>query len=353
MGKNKNKENIAPAKGGAAPTQVRCRWTDQDDEILLHVLSSEKAAGNQSESGWKKTVWNAAAAALAEEGIVKTPVKTADKVQDHFQNLYTLSILKQSQLKKEYSEIRQMTTSVSGFGWDDGVKRVIATEAVWKAKIEAKPSYQRWQNKTFIHYDTMSYLVEGIIATGAGAFNPGHTPRSSPPQSEHSASRNSTPAPEEVEGICGANSEPGCFQFPALDLAVRVAAVQDVSDQCFIDTPSSDPKAPPCRLGFACTGVCLPLKKKSRKSKGDKKNESLDNIGNALLSIGEAMNDSQEIDYQSKAIKMLEAEDVLSDEDMVQVFMIFSKDPNIAKMYCTIKHASLHTMYVSELLDNL
>ncbi|KAF6755254.1 hypothetical protein DFP72DRAFT_1067957 [Ephemerocybe angulata] len=326
MGKNKNKENIAPAKGGAAPTQVRCRWTDQDDEILLRVLSSEKAAGNQSESGWKKTVWNVAAAALAEEGIVKTPVKTADKVQDHFQN-------------------------------DDGVKRIIATEAVWKAKIEAKPSYQRWQNKSFIHYDTMSYLVEGIIATGAGAFNPGHTPHSSPPQSEHSASRNSTPAPEEVEvprresveptqSQAASNSQPSTSQSESQPSRTSATNVLSTPPRATRKRHRADSDSP------APESVSR-SKKKSRKSKGDKKNESLDNIGNALLSIGEAMNDSQEIDYQSKAIKMLEAEDVLSDEDMVQVFMIFSKDPNIAKTYCTIKRASLRTMYVSELLDNL
>lgn len=56
---------------------------------MLRVLESEKAAGNQSESGWKSQVWTEVGAALAREGTNNDPPKTAGKCEDHFANVRT------------------------------------------------------------------------------------------------------------------------------------------------------------------------------------------------------------------------------------------------------------------------
>lgn len=39
----------------------------------------------------------------------------------------------------------------------------------------------QWKNTPFPLYDEMSYLVDGVVATGAGAFHAGETPRSGEP----------------------------------------------------------------------------------------------------------------------------------------------------------------------------
>lgn len=60
--------------------------------------------------------------------------------------------------------------------------------------LQNKPKLSKWQKKTFPHYDVMMYLVDGIIATGAGAFNPGETPSSSPARkTDANTSRSTTP----------------------------------------------------------------------------------------------------------------------------------------------------------------
>ncbi|KIL55164.1 hypothetical protein M378DRAFT_42800, partial [Amanita muscaria Koide BX008] len=115
----------------------RCSWTLDDDKILLDVLREQKVAGNQSESGWKPQVWTAVAQALKDRGKEKV-----DKLQH-----------------------------LSGFGWDNEKKLVTATEAVWEAYLAAHPKAARWRKTSFPLYDKMYFLVDGIIATGAGAFH--------------------------------------------------------------------------------------------------------------------------------------------------------------------------------------
>lgn len=46
-----------------------------------------------------------------------------------------------SQMKTDFRLIKELLGapgggSASGFGWDDGTKKVVATEAVWAAKIK-------------------------------------------------------------------------------------------------------------------------------------------------------------------------------------------------------------------------
>ncbi|KIL59134.1 hypothetical protein M378DRAFT_56114, partial [Amanita muscaria Koide BX008] len=130
-------------------------WTLDDDKILLDVLREQKVAGNQSESGWKPQVWTAVAQALKDRGKESKGEKTATKCQDHFSNL-----------KKNYKEVDKLQ-HLSGFGWDNEKKLVTATEAVWEAYL----AVTRWRKTSFPLYDEMYFLVDGIIATGAGGFH--------------------------------------------------------------------------------------------------------------------------------------------------------------------------------------
>jgi hypothetical protein len=66
---------------------AKCNWDANDDDILLRVLRAEKEKGNQADSGWKKVVWTAAAAALEASGSKKGGKKTAIKCHHHFGNV--------------------------------------------------------------------------------------------------------------------------------------------------------------------------------------------------------------------------------------------------------------------------
>ena len=89
--KGTNKENTSPTgTNNTLAVPKRCQWPDADNGILINRLKVEKAAGNQSESGWKKTVWVACAADLAKDGVSKYPVKTWEKCRDHFGNVCIL-----------------------------------------------------------------------------------------------------------------------------------------------------------------------------------------------------------------------------------------------------------------------
>jgi Myb/SANT-like DNA-binding domain len=68
-------------------TSLRCVWTDEDDAILVEVLTKQKRLGNSSDNGFKKTVWVAAAATLAAESPKNDPPKVASKCQDHWGNV--------------------------------------------------------------------------------------------------------------------------------------------------------------------------------------------------------------------------------------------------------------------------
>jgi len=65
----------------------RCRWSTQDDRTLIDILLKQKASGNQSQSGWKATVWSTVAAELKKDSADDRVEKTAAKCSDHYSNV--------------------------------------------------------------------------------------------------------------------------------------------------------------------------------------------------------------------------------------------------------------------------
>jgi len=163
---------------------TRCSWSAADDAIVLRVLREQKDAGNQSGSGWKKTVWNLVAETLENEGIPNGPLKTATKCADHYCNL-----------KANFLVVKEIR-GASGFGWDEGTKTCVATDEVWDVYIQCHKKAAHWRNTPFPLYDEMSYLVDGVVATGAGAFHAGETPRSSPTPDRDTEPDDSTQDPD-------------------------------------------------------------------------------------------------------------------------------------------------------------
>ena len=65
----------------------RCRWSAQDDRTLVETLLTQKAAGNQAQSGWKPAVWSAIAAELKKGAVSGQVERTAAKCNDHYSNV--------------------------------------------------------------------------------------------------------------------------------------------------------------------------------------------------------------------------------------------------------------------------
>ncbi|KAJ7085990.1 hypothetical protein B0H15DRAFT_748921, partial [Mycena belliarum] len=125
------------------------------DTKLIDKMRWGKKQGFQSDSGWKPQLWAHCAEALKDS---PGPIKTADKIQDHFGNV-------RKYLKAAFLAVQSLRQQ-SGFGWDDGLKMVTASDEVWAAYLEKRPKVKKWRKSPFPLYDDMLFLVEGIVATG-------------------------------------------------------------------------------------------------------------------------------------------------------------------------------------------
>ncbi|KAF8194055.1 hypothetical protein K438DRAFT_1469004, partial [Mycena galopus ATCC 62051] len=105
---------------------------------LVHKLRECKDLGMQSDSGWKPAVWSACAEVLKDS---QGAEKTADKCQDHYTNL-----------KGAFNAVRKLR-GLSGFGWDDGLKMVTASDEVWELYLATHENARKWRKTRFPLYD--------------------------------------------------------------------------------------------------------------------------------------------------------------------------------------------------------
>ncbi|KAJ7933588.1 hypothetical protein B0H13DRAFT_2306707 [Mycena leptocephala] len=145
-----NKENESPGS-----EKKRCRWNALCDSVFIAQLIAEKAAGNQMDNaGWHQAAWTACSKALKDSeqksGVAK---KSADACQTRW-----------GTLKAQYQLVK-MLRNKSGWGWNDEDKHIV---------INPKSC------KSFPLYDEVAQLVDGAVATGEGAFNPGQAVASAP-----------------------------------------------------------------------------------------------------------------------------------------------------------------------------
>ncbi|KAJ6456818.1 hypothetical protein C8R47DRAFT_1227703 [Mycena vitilis] len=164
MAKKKNKENEEPAGTTTATTgKKRCRWNGETDQIVVMTLLAEKAAGNQTDNaGFHSAAFTACSTAL--EG---TETKSGGAVKSA-----DACLTRWTTLKGQYVLVK-MLRNKSGWGWDDVEKHVVVEDDVWNAFLAINGKIAPWRFKGFPLYDEMSQLVDGAVATGAGAFLPG------------------------------------------------------------------------------------------------------------------------------------------------------------------------------------
>lgn len=142
----------------AKEPRTRVAWTDEEDVILLATLTDQKLAGNQSDSGWKGTVWPVCTNDLKGKGFLdKTPVKC----EQHFANVSAAFFLIPSkltsfQLKDKFKSC-QKARSFSGFGWHPKKKVIVCTdETDWERLIKVC---------AYLYENHCSNLFEYVIFT--------------------------------------------------------------------------------------------------------------------------------------------------------------------------------------------
>ncbi|PIL27222.1 hypothetical protein GSI_10366 [Ganoderma sinense ZZ0214-1] len=135
------------------------QYSSEDDCTLITTLLKQARYSNQSENGFKKQAYLAAANALAGSELVSGgKVKSQQSIQDRFLT--------------EFVVVRTLRGQ-SGFGWDEENSLVMAPEDVWKKYLEAHPEAKKWCKTPFPLYDDICSLVDGTVATGEGAYRPG------------------------------------------------------------------------------------------------------------------------------------------------------------------------------------
>ncbi|KAJ7763295.1 hypothetical protein B0H16DRAFT_1883690 [Mycena metata] len=312
---------MAP-KGDSA----RCQWSDADDAILVEKLRWAKDQGFQSESGWKPQTWVHCVDALKDS---PGPKKTADKIQDHYGHATFLFV--------------QKLRGLSGFGWDDGLKLVTASEDVWTALLAKNSKAKRWRKTPFPLYDDILYLVEGIVATGAGAFHGGGASQTQSTiaftQSTQSASQltqsdsQEEPATQDDTPATPRRSSPGP---DGLNLA-RGSPDNDL-------TPSS-PVRP--RQKRAATSPSSASSRKKRKRNAEAASE----MAGAIERVALALNTVGSPEVRKRAIRLMEDDAEFSDNEEVAVMRLFTKDTAVAQAYIGSRKKTTRTAFIRSILE--
>ncbi|OJT06737.1 hypothetical protein TRAPUB_2409 [Trametes pubescens] len=136
--------------------RVAAHWSNVNDETMVSILEKNKTEGRQANSGWKPGVWTEVSHEL-QGGL--GGVKTVKSCQDRWRTLL-----------KEYNTVHWLVTQVSGFGWDEDLKKVTVTDNVWDDFLKKHTKVTKYRTRGFPLYDCIAALVEGKQATGEQAL---------------------------------------------------------------------------------------------------------------------------------------------------------------------------------------
>ncbi|KAJ7703618.1 hypothetical protein B0H17DRAFT_1127233 [Mycena rosella] len=282
-----------PRKKDSGP---RCIWCDADDAALIRKLRECKDMGMQSESGWKPQVWHLCAECL-KGGAGGT--KTAEKIADHYTN-------------------------------DDGLKMVTASDDVWEVYIESHNKARKWRNTPFPLYDEILYLVDGIIATGAGAFHAGGA----------------------TQTMQSSQSQEPTDTFLETQDDSDMSGAGDMSTETLVQNEDLMPSSPICtpapsrRKRAALSPVESSRKTHKRNAK------AASEIAIALRDVASSLNVVGSPEVRQRAIKMMEEDDEFSDGEEVNVMRLFSRDTAIAQTYIGSSKRTTRTAFICSILDD-
>ncbi|KAJ3754549.1 hypothetical protein EV360DRAFT_86732 [Lentinula raphanica] len=291
------------------------RWTDEDDKVIVQTLLDNQ--GYQSDSGWKSSVWPIVVDALNAKGLNNGPsFKTAGKVADRY-----------GSLKQSYTEVKALR-EMSGFGWDDVEKRVIATEEVWQNLLNVKKlgKYKKWKTKSFPLYDEMAELVDGVIANGEFAFQGGDN---AIPQSDSQTSEGHNDADiEDENGGTSQESESLLAHYTKITASTQRSS------------------ATPTR---SCSISCSSLKKSHGHSSRTTGSQAMVEMTNALHDIADGINDTPR--RQQTAVQLLQDDGDMSEEETIEAMCFLTDNTNVVNTFIGIKDKERRTKFIRRMME--
>ncbi|CAN6448108.1 unnamed protein product [Victoria cruziana] len=138
-------ENL-PTSAHATQDGDRAGWTTSRDQFFINLLLEQTSRGRRTEVGFTKDAWKSIFLAF----------------NKRFNLNYTISQLKSRyrRLKTQYRMIKALR-NLNGFGWDDELKVVTASEDVWEQYISEHPDARNYKSKYFPFYDECAILFDG------------------------------------------------------------------------------------------------------------------------------------------------------------------------------------------------
>ncbi|KAJ7336834.1 hypothetical protein DFH08DRAFT_813149 [Mycena albidolilacea] len=276
--------------------------------------------GLQSDSGFKPQAYHICANAFKDD--TNGAVKTADKWADHF-----------SYLKKSFSVIRKLQEQFS-FRWDDGLKIMTTSDDVWDAYIADQLPL----------YDEILFLVDGIVATGAGAF--------------HAGMAAAGLAQPQVPPI------PDCSQAPAVSQQSQAVIQNDEEEEAgntSIETPiNSDltPSSPVCTPTATSSSRKRPTSSSTPSSPSSPRSccihnaEAASEIAMALHDIAKYLNTMGSPEVCSHAMQMMEEDEGFSSDEELLVMRLFAKDISVAQTYIASTKKSCRITFIHAILED-
>ncbi|KAJ7059779.1 hypothetical protein C8F01DRAFT_1145629 [Mycena amicta] len=317
-------------KDPSKPKAPRCTWSDADDAIMVTTLLWGKENSYQTDSGWKPQVWPFVQTALTNSAGAP---KMAPKCLDHW-----------TTLKKEFNQVRTLR-GLSGFGWDDGLKMVTAADDMWDRYIEFNAWASKWRKTPrFPLYDDILKLVDGIVATGEGAFHAGTSQIST---QTTAASQSSTLDDNDNDDL----TQPSNSSNPATSQVPFTPRTPANRAPVFDD---ANPSSPPVPSSSRKRAASLSPQKPNNGRRNRRRNaDAASDMASALRDVAGALKVTGSPEIRKRAIEILEDDDKFSDNDCVDAMALFEKNIAIAQTYIGSKNKERRTAYLQRHLDSV
>ncbi|KAG1864778.1 hypothetical protein DFJ58DRAFT_714945 [Suillus subalutaceus] len=296
------------------------KWSSGDDAALLDSLKTF-SDGNSADNGtFKYAAFTAAAKALKDSHKSSGGApKTAKSCSRRWGTL------------KANCLVVQKLRELSGFGWDEMRKIVIASDKVWDDYLEAHPEAKVWRSTPFPLYDDIIVLVDGCHATGEGALHIGY--EMSPPWP-------STLLDDEDDVFVGEDVLGGNPESESVDEKVSIP----VSHTPRVPKHGRAPSVSPTSTGVhkKCSNVKL-----TGPAAILGVADALESVATSFTAPTSFLDDVPSTPKRRiNAIQAVCTDASLSSDERAKVVALFTKDVAIADAYTAISDVSLRSMYI-------
>ncbi|KAJ7735178.1 hypothetical protein B0H16DRAFT_1731442 [Mycena metata] len=229
---------------------------------------------------------------------------------------------------------------LSGFGWDEGLKIVTASDDVWAAYLEKHENAKKWRKKPFPLYDDIMFLVDDKVATGAGAF---HAGASQTPSDIFSQSQGSTSTQDDNDDSSFILDGMG---DTSTDLRLAMLVNMDLDNDFVASSPATAPSTSRKRAASSSPNKSAPSRRAKRNA------EAISEIAGALRQVAMSLNAPSSPDITKRAIEMME-EDEFSEGEEPLVMRLFTKEIDIARTYVNTTKKSRRTASIRSYLAEM